>query len=189
MGTRTFFENTCKNCSGVTIETSPFRISMTASYVKTKKFWTAVPYPSSFHWCEGIKELPWAAPARATTKRHVLVMFIGSIEMATPRSSHLRRRLYKDCSEHSGMLTIRGYKLFLVFYSHTFVHLFCVHQNANGIKQNIHARESKIMRRTKVLRYCPLYFYINNLYFACLRLVIVSRGSPCLIVIWQDAFL
>lgn len=112
MGTRTFFENTCKNCSGVTIETSPFRISMTASYVKTKKFWTAVPYPSSFHWCEGIKELPWAAPPRATTKRHVFVMFIGSIEMATPRSSHLRRRLYKDCSEHSGKLTIRGYKLF-----------------------------------------------------------------------------
>lgn len=118
MGTRTFFENICNNCSGLTIETSPFRISLGASLVKTKKYWTAVPYPSSFHWCEGIKELPWAVPPSSSStvstrsvSRNIFVIFIGSIEMETPRSSHLRRRLYKDCVAHEG----QNYLLLIYF--------------------------------------------------------------------------
>jgi hypothetical protein len=114
MGTRTFFEKICKNCSAVTIETTPFRISLPGVSIKTKKHWYAVPYPSSFHWCEGIKEYPWTAAATHTQRlspqhdnndsllRNMFAMFIGSVDMTTPRSTQLRRQLYKDCKKHKG---------------------------------------------------------------------------------------
>lgn len=142
MGTRTFFENICKNCSAVAIETTPFRISLIGSSLKTKKPWTAVPYPSSFHWCEGIEEYPWAAPSpmpssltvqtsqvavpvvtppettgetvlrdtggigatNGSNPRDKLAVFVGSVDMTTPRSTHLRRQLRRDCVQHSGTL-------------------------------------------------------------------------------------
>lgn len=134
MGTRTFFEKICQNCSGITVETSPFRISLLGVYIKTRKYWHAVPYPSSFHWCEGIEELPWAATTAAVTvgggvapvlssggsgdenrgtssrsgssgsdlQRPLFVVFMGSVDMKTPRSTQLRRQLFKDCRKHAG---------------------------------------------------------------------------------------
>lgn len=56
IGVKVFFMQICQNCTVMTIETSP---TNTAISGRSHKYWYAVPYPSSFHWWEGIKYLPW----------------------------------------------------------------------------------------------------------------------------------
>lgn len=56
IGVKVFFMQICQNCTTITIETSPTK---TAIKGRTRKHWYAAPYPSSYHWYEGIKELPW----------------------------------------------------------------------------------------------------------------------------------
>ena len=47
----------------LTIETSP---TNTAISGRSRKYWYAVPYPSSFHWWEGIRQpYPWEIAAAA----------------------------------------------------------------------------------------------------------------------------
>jgi hypothetical protein len=99
IGTKTFFQKVCNNCSALTIETTPFQIAQPG---RSRKYWYAVPYPSSFHWCEGIKEYPWQVkPASA---RDITAIFIGSIKTKTPKSTQLRRQLSKDCNAVSDKL-------------------------------------------------------------------------------------
>eukprot|EP01035_Chromulina_nebulosa_P008651 gene8651-11720_t len=74
IGVKVFFMQICQNCSTITIETSPTR---TAIKGRTRKHWYAAPYPSSFHWYEGIKELPWEITPSAP-KRNLLALIIGN---------------------------------------------------------------------------------------------------------------
>ena len=94
IGTKTFFQKVCNNCSALTIETTPFHIAQPG---RSRKYWYAVPYPSSFHWCEGIKEYPWSV--RPVGSRDIIAIFIGSIKTKTPKSTQLRRQLNKDCKK------------------------------------------------------------------------------------------
>jgi hypothetical protein len=91
IGVKVFFMQICQNCTTVTIETSPTR---TAIKGRTRKHWYAAPYPSSFHWYEGIPELPWAA---APESRNILALFIGSVRTSQPNSNALRKLLYDQC--------------------------------------------------------------------------------------------
>lgn len=95
IGTKTFFQKVCNNCSALTIETTPFHIAQPG---RSRKYWYAVPYPSSFHWCEGIKEYPWQV--QAPDARDITAIFIGSIKTKTPKSTQLRRQLNRDCLKH-----------------------------------------------------------------------------------------
>ena len=56
IGVKTFFMQICQNCTTISIETSP---TFTAIKGRTRKYWYGAPYPSSFHWHEKIKTLPW----------------------------------------------------------------------------------------------------------------------------------
>lgn len=94
IGAKIFLTQPCQNCSVLTIETSPTFTSRKYYSNKSKKWWFAVPYPSSFHWWEGIKQLPWKANAAT---RPYLAMFIGSVETQTPDSNIARRRMHADC--------------------------------------------------------------------------------------------
>lgn len=96
IGAKIFMTQPCQNCSVLTIETSPTFTSRKYYSNKSKKWWWAVPYPSSFHWWEGIKTLPWAVGAD-DPPRPFLAMFIGSVDTQTPDSNILRRRMHADC--------------------------------------------------------------------------------------------
>jgi len=93
IGVKTFFMQICQNCTTITIETSPTK---TAIKGRTRKHWYAVPYPSSFHWYEGIKTLPWELTSRSP-KRDILALFIGSLRTSQPNSNSLRRLLFTQC--------------------------------------------------------------------------------------------
>ena len=43
---------------------------------RTRKAWYAVPYPSSFHWYEGIRTFPWAV--RDGDSRKLTAVVIGT---------------------------------------------------------------------------------------------------------------
>ena len=43
---------------------------------RTRKAWYAVPYPSSFHWYEGIRTFPWAV--RDGDSRRLTAVVIGT---------------------------------------------------------------------------------------------------------------
>jgi hypothetical protein len=95
IGVKVFFMEICQNCTVVTIETSP---TNTAISGRSHKYWYAVPYPSSFHWWEGIKELPWEVNSITTARRDILSLFIGSVKTWNANSNSLRRTLYTHCN-------------------------------------------------------------------------------------------
>ena len=92
IGVKTFFMQICQNCTTVTIETSPTK---TAIKGRTRKHWYAAPYPSSFHWHEHIKRLPWEEDG----ERHLTALFIGSLKTSQPNSNRLRQMLFSQCLE------------------------------------------------------------------------------------------
>ncbi len=121
IGAKVFLTQICQNCSVLTIETTPTLTCRKYYSNKSRKWWYAVPYPSSYHWHEGIQELPWKAPsyqysnqypysdshtiskavvaAEEEIHRHrpYLTIFIGSVDTSTPRSNVVRRIAKRDC--------------------------------------------------------------------------------------------
>lgn len=93
IGTKNFFTSICQNCTVLTIETTPANVGIAG---RTLKYWYAVPYPSSFHWFDGLKERPWMPNKQI--ERNILAIFIGSVKTATPSSNALRRALFGECS-------------------------------------------------------------------------------------------
>lgn len=123
MQVKYFFMFVCQNCTVLTIETSPTKVmklpscetisnifwpSQTAIPGRTRKHYYAMPYPSSFHWHEGIKTLPWTLPTAANRdvvpQRDIVAFFIGSIKTAQPTSRALRQILFRQCSQDSKCL-------------------------------------------------------------------------------------
>ena len=101
IGAKNFITDICTNCTVLTIETTPTRSARRYYVKRSRKYWYAVPYPSSFHWWEGIKTLPWTQ----TRDREYLAIFIGSVDTLTPSSNRLRKALHRDCkSENSTCL-------------------------------------------------------------------------------------
>lgn len=92
---KVFFMQICQNCTAITIETSP---TNTAISGRSRKYWYAAPYPSSFHWWEGIKDLPWLATEQNRQRRDILALFIGSVRTSNMNSNALRRNLYAQCN-------------------------------------------------------------------------------------------
>jgi hypothetical protein len=101
IGAKVFLTQICQNCTVLTIETTPTLTSRKYYSNKSRKWWYAVPYPSSFHWHSQIQTLPWTQDARSVSEIHqarpYLSIFIGSVETSTPRSNMCRRQAKKDC--------------------------------------------------------------------------------------------
>lgn len=94
IGVKVFFMEICQNCTAVTIETSP---TFTAISGRSKKYWYAAPYPSSFHWWEGLKVIPWQVTEERLKQRDLFVLFIGSVKTSNTNSNFLRRTLHSQC--------------------------------------------------------------------------------------------
>jgi hypothetical protein len=94
IGVKVFWMNICQNCTGITVETSP---TFTAISGRSRKYWYAAPYPSSFHWWEGIQTLPWNISGQAENERSILSLFIGSVKTSNTNSNLFRRTLFTQC--------------------------------------------------------------------------------------------
>jgi hypothetical protein len=105
IGTKTFFMQICQNCTTITIETSPTK---TAIKGRSRKYWYAVPYPSSFHYYDGIKTLPWIQ--NKSKPRNIFALFIGSVKTSQPNSNVLRRLLHTQCMESQTQSSIGNTK-------------------------------------------------------------------------------
>eukprot|EP01038_Epipyxis_sp_PR26KG_P004343 gene4343-6146_t len=97
---KVFFMQICQNCTAISIETSPTK---TAIKGRTRKYWYAAPYPSSFHWHEGIANLPWEVNGK-NNSRDILALFVGSIKTTQPTSNFLRKTIHKQCSSDPNCL-------------------------------------------------------------------------------------
>lgn len=93
IGVKEFFKGVCQNCSVLAIETTPTRTS--TLYHRSRKYWYAVPYPSSYHWYEGIPELPWSVSHQS---RDILCLFIGSVQTKNIAANAVRRALRTQCN-------------------------------------------------------------------------------------------
>ncbi len=105
IGVKVFFMEICQNCTSITIETSP---TFTAISGRSKKYWYAAPYPSSFHWYDGLKALPWRVTEETLAKRDLFVLFIGSVKTSNTNSNFLRRTLHTQCTRSDGSATGSG---------------------------------------------------------------------------------
>ena len=85
------------------VETAP---THTAASGRTRKAWYAAPYPSSFHWHEDIKYVPWRAPGPGSyaLKRDITVLFIGSTRASQRGARQLRTALHAQCRKHNTCL-------------------------------------------------------------------------------------
>merc|ERR1712224_1090792 len=70
IGVKVFYMTICQNCTVITIETTP---TFTAIAGRTRKSYFAAPYPSSYHYNENIKDIPWVRKA-TDPKRDLLTM-------------------------------------------------------------------------------------------------------------------
>ena len=93
IGVKEFFKGVCQNCSVLAIETTPTRTS--TLYHRSRKYWYAVPYPSSYRWYEGIPELPWSM---SNQSRDILCLFIGSVQTKNIAANAVRRALRTQCT-------------------------------------------------------------------------------------------
>ena len=96
IGVKVFFMNICQNCTAITIETSP---TYTAISGRSRKYWYAAPYPSSFHWWEGIQTLPWEISKQKEEDRDIFSLFLGSVKTSNTNSNLFRRTLYAQCQD------------------------------------------------------------------------------------------
>ena len=96
MMVKELFMFVCQNCTTIIIETTP---TGTAPPGRTRKTFFAAPYPSSFHYWEGIKYLPWDKPKPEGTGDHrdILSLFIGSVKTSQAASRELRKKLFEQC--------------------------------------------------------------------------------------------
>lgn len=93
-----FLGGICQNCTVLTIETTPGFVANERRL--SRKWWYAVPYPSSFHWNEHMKS--GAEPWRVRTEPDKISIFcIGSVKTLTADSTKIRRTLHQQCSEQS----------------------------------------------------------------------------------------
>lgn len=89
-----FLRGVCANCSVLTIETTPGGV--VGDRQKNRKWWFAVPYPSSFHWNDHLRRVPWE-PYNDPAERSILVFCVGSVKTLTSSSTKLRRVMSQQC--------------------------------------------------------------------------------------------
>jgi hypothetical protein len=113
IGVKMFFQTICTNCSILVIESAPAFVSSLYPW-PMKEFYQAIPYPSSYHWWEGIQKYPWQIQqTREKPGRNLWVLFIGSLQTATASANSFRRLLAQQCrmsnENHKIVNTSRSY--------------------------------------------------------------------------------
>lgn len=85
------FFSFCYNCTFFTTNTYPKLHEMT---LYTARPWFSIPYASSWHWSDVVKELPW----EGNHTRPYLITFVGSTHTENQHSNRLRARFLKQCN-------------------------------------------------------------------------------------------
>jgi xyloglucan galactosyltransferase MUR3 len=67
--------------------------------IKIDNNFVSVPFPSSYHWWEGIKELPW--DAKFADRRNTTVVYLGGTQTLNPDHTKIRRAMAAQCRSHA----------------------------------------------------------------------------------------
>jgi hypothetical protein len=112
-GCKVLYREVCKYCIKLTIEVSYHKESNGSSKLIHKKYknsafqydptWISIPYPSSFHYWQNSKIIPWNVNA-SSNKRNIFVTFVGGGKTINYISKSLREKLKHDCSKYENCL-------------------------------------------------------------------------------------
>lgn len=95
VGVKRFLMNECVNCSVLSIESTSNNAPLRG---RSRKYFYAMPYPSSFHHHEALRSPPWRFPS--IEPRSITALFIGSVKTKTSYLNKVRRALFEQCSQH-----------------------------------------------------------------------------------------
>jgi hypothetical protein len=65
---------------------------------KAENRFVSLPFPSSYHWYDGIKNVPW--DYNPTHKRHIKAVYLGSTQTLNPAHTKIRRSMAAQCEKH-----------------------------------------------------------------------------------------
>ena len=65
------------------------------NYTKVDNNFVSVPFPSAYHWWDGIKHLPWALSQ--VPQRNMTAVYVGSTLTITPDHTKIRRAMTAQC--------------------------------------------------------------------------------------------
>jgi xyloglucan galactosyltransferase MUR3 len=88
-GCDTFMSKTCAKCA------------MTCYWMDSTKAdsrFISVPFPSGYHWWDGIKDIPWAVNA---SLRNMTAVYLGSTQTLNPAHTKIRRAMTQQCTKSS----------------------------------------------------------------------------------------
>lgn len=88
-GCNIIMKTTCANCAFTCYWMDP---------VLPNNHFISVPFPSSYHWWEGIQSVPWI---QLPAKREYKVIYIGSTQTLNPVHTKIRRYMTQQCIKSS----------------------------------------------------------------------------------------
>jgi len=85
-----FMKDFCKKCTMTCYWMDPS--------VQEHRF-ISVPFPSAYHWWDGIKNLPWDTSPDHRANRTMLAVYLGSTQTLNPAHTKIRRAMTGQCLE------------------------------------------------------------------------------------------
>lgn len=70
------------------------------NYTKVDNNFISVPFPSAYHWWDGIKNLPW--DLNLVPKRNMTAVYVGSTRTITPDHTKIRQAMTAQCTTRDG---------------------------------------------------------------------------------------
>lgn len=65
---------------------------------KAENRFISVPFPSGYHWWEGIQSLPWQYDAASAKNRTMTAVYVGSTQTLNPAHTKIRRAMTTQCN-------------------------------------------------------------------------------------------
>ena len=65
---------------------------------KAENRFVSVPFPSGYHWWDGIKSLPWQWDAERARNRTLTAVYVGSTQTLNPAHTKIRRAMTTQCN-------------------------------------------------------------------------------------------
>ena len=83
-----FMMTFCKHCTFTCYWMDPHKV---------ENRFISVPFPSAYHWWDGIKNVPW--DSRRAHERNLTVVYLGSTQTLTPPHTKIRRAMVAQCQK------------------------------------------------------------------------------------------
>jgi Exostosin family len=94
-GCDTFMKNFCEKCTFTCYWMDP---------TKQDNRFVSVPFPSGYHWWDGIKDVPWELGPDSSpnsSRRNLTAVYLGSTQTLNPAHTKIRRAMTAQCNSSS----------------------------------------------------------------------------------------